>query len=257
MRGALEDEQLRWVLADWYEERGERRWATMVRDPDRAPLRWTQVRGALKEAGLTLRRRKSRFHWLEDVEPDVGMAALAWRVRDPSWLGPLLATPLWSAVQAVHLEAWRARTAVPQVLCQLASRPLKTLEVVGQPVDPAALPSTLDRLALRLDRGTTPCTLQVTELLLRVRSDADLVRLEKLETPALKTLHLRMVPGRRGLERDVRAALDRELTTITVDRPCAVRFGAALQARAPERLIDVDRRWHRDREDPNRWMVEG
>lgn len=253
VRGALEDPELGEVLADWYETQGETRWAAMLRDT----IRWGDVRGALKAAGLSLRRTESPFFWLPDAEPSLGMQHLGWQVRDPGWLEPLLATPLWNAVRSVHLVAWRPRTAVPTVLEALASRPLTTLEVAGQAIDPTNSPRTLRRLHCRLARDTHRAPLPVRELALQIATDGDLARLERLETPELKILHLRAVRGRRGAERDVRRALDRPLHTITVDRTCANRFGAALAARAPERLIDVDRRWHRVRDDPDRWLVDG
>ena len=71
VRGALSDPELREVLADWYETHGEGRWAAMVR----GELRWSEVRGALKDAGLSVRRMESPFFWLDDDEPRLGMPA--------------------------------------------------------------------------------------------------------------------------------------------------------------------------------------
>lgn len=245
------------VLADWYDEAGQPGWARWLR---LQPLRWRGLARALEPFGGRIQRLDAGFLWAPARQPAIGQEHLSWRVRDPEKADLLLGSPLGYRAHSVHLNAWRARTALPRTLALLARRRpgLTVLELTGAPVAADDLRSftALERLTFRPAAGP-PAFLSVRSLHLRVRSPADLEAFGNVRTPHLRELFVSATADGRfpPIAAELARVFDRPYETLKLDRELRNEWvDRIVRLRPDARLIrDSPRSWDQDW---RRWVID-
>jgi hypothetical protein len=254
------------VLADWFEEQGERHWARWIRDTSQGAARKRLLKRLVRKAGWKMRETDHRCFALDEAWAGPRLSTLSWEVKTPSVLSDLLRCPAFARVDRVHLTSWRPRSAVPRVLPELVGRlpDLVHLDVLDVPcsLEPVRALGSLDGLGMRLD-GAVHAELPVRALCIRALGPDDLAPWLEVQTDRLERLEIRRVRtdwDGSGLQATVvKALLDRPLRALAVDRALYHANRDVLERYSPGRIALLPPRPVWDpmlrREPPQRWSI--